>query len=139
MNKCRKLKKIISSILIIIFLTLYISNVYAIESEEINEEQFEFKTISEIKHQMIDKENKKMFMLITEEDFEQLSEDLFECLNSQEDNKLKRGYNSLVKEHKSIIENDVSKVAFDKPSSNYNRDEKDDISEESKERYTVVF
>ena len=135
----RLLKKIINSILIIIFLTLYISNVCAIEPEEINEEQFEFKTISEIKQQMIDKENKKMFMLITEEDFEQLSEDLFECLNSQEDNKLKRGYNSLVKEHKSIIENDVPKVAFDKPSSDYNRDEKDDIGEESKKRYTVVF
>ena len=135
----RLLKKIINSILITIFLTFYISNVCAIELDEINEKQFEYKTISEIKQQIVDKENKKMFMLTTEEDFEQLSENLFEYLNSQEDSKLKRGYNSLVKKYKSIIENDTPEVAFNKPNSSYNRDEKDDTAEESKGRYTVVF
>ena len=58
----RLLKKIINSILITIFLTFYISNVCAIELDEINEKQFEYKTISEIKQQIVDKENKKKIM-----------------------------------------------------------------------------
>lgn len=147
MKEYSKLKKIITSIgsiLIIIMVIISVSNIYAIASEGSNEEEFEFKKIDEVKHaieqSMIDNndKNKKMFILTTEDNFERVSDEIFECINSQENSKLKKGYNSLEKTYKSILESENPQVSFYKPNSDYNRDDKDNTNQ-SKKRYTVVF
>ena len=136
-NKTKKIK-IISCILIIIFIFL-ISNVHAIEAEQNNEKQFSLKTINEIKQSMRDKNNKTLFVLTKEDDFEDLSERISESLKSQEDSKLKKGYNSLIKKYKYIIEADTVEVSFSKPGNNYNRDDENDLEEEDEKSYTEIL